>query len=483
MKKLTFFLTAILALAPVLDACGDSVAPVDTSPSGSEGTSDTTAAPMDRYDYPDVDYKGETFTILSPTNTWGIIDMVDTDEQNGEMLNDAIYDRNRGLEERFNFKMEVASDNIQKITDLVRTTLTAGDDVWDVIFNAATYNGTLVLEGFYYDLNDIPQLQLDKEYWDQSCITESTFNGSIFSAMTDFNLYGIEGTWCTFFNENMLEDLNLDTPYELVRQGKWTLDELGKYAKAGYNLNGDSTFDWNPDGNAIYGLTSSYAFSHTLIIASDIRYISRDKDGYPVFTLESDRFYDLVDKWTTISGAKELFVSQNHSGTANHYELIFKARRALFLGAELKAAQLYRDFDDSYGIAPAPKFDEAQEDYVSVVSKASPVMCIPLTNKDTERTGVIMDALAFESFYDVLPVYSDVVLSQKGLRNEESIEMLEIIRDTRFFDVGDAYGWTTKVQDLVRKALDVGDDAVASLIASQIPTIEANIKTTMDMMK
>jgi len=164
-------------------------------------------------------------------------------------------------------------------------------------------------------------------------------------------------------------------------------------------------------------------------------------------------------------------------------ELIFKARRALFLGAELKAAQLYRDFDDSYGIAPAPKFDEAQEDYVSVVSKASPVMCIPLTNKDTERTGVIMDALAFESFYDVLPVYSDVVLSQKGLRNEESIEMLEIIRDTRFFDVGDAYGWTTKVQDLVRKALDVGDDAVASLIASQIPTIEANIKTTMDMMK
>ena len=44
-----------------------------------------------------------------------------------------------------------------------------------------------------------------------------------------------------------------------------------------------------------------------------------------------------------------------------------------------------------------------------------------------------MDALAYESFYDVLSIYSDVVLSRKGLRKEEFIEIPEIIRNPLFF--------------------------------------------------
>ena len=76
-----------------------------------------------------------------------------------------------------------------------------------------------------------------------------------------------------------------------------------------------------------------------------------------------------------------------------------------------------------------------------------------------------------------------MTLSQKGLRNEESIEMLQIIRDTRFFDLGDAYGWTTEVQNSVRYALDKGNAGVASLIAAEKPAIDAAIKATMDLLK
>jgi len=94
-----------------------------------------------------------------------------------------------------------------------------------------------------------------------------------------------------------------------------------------------------------------------------------------------------------------------------------------------------------------------------------------------------MDALTYESYENILPIFYDVTLSQKGLRNEESIEMLQIIRDTRFFDLGDAYGWTTKVQNSVRNALDKGNAGVASLIAAEKPAIDAAIKATMDLLK
>ena len=51
-------------------------------------------------------------------------------------------------------------------------------------------------------------------------------------------------------------------------------------------------------------------------------------------------------------------------------------------------------------------------------------MCIPVTNPDISEAALIMDAFSYMTYKDVLPVYYDVSLSQKGLRNEDSIEML-----------------------------------------------------------
>ncbi len=52
------------------------------------------------------------------------------------------------------------------------------------------------------------------------------------------------------------DDLGLETPYQLVRDGTWTIDRLTEHAKSAANLNGDDSFAWNEKGNAIYGLAS-----------------------------------------------------------------------------------------------------------------------------------------------------------------------------------------------------------------------------------
>ena len=480
MKKLSFALAAILAVSTAFTACGGEAAPSGDTTAAGETDAAVTTEPA--YDYPALDCGGEEFHILNGSTTWGFYHYIDHETQTGDLLDDAVYIRNRGLEERCNFKLKVTEYDIAKLTEPIRQSLMAGDNEWDVVFNAATYNGSLVTEGMYYNLYDIPEFRLEEPWWEQSVIEEATIGDAIYFAMTDFTLFGIESAWCVFFNEDMLADLKLDRPYQLVRDGKWTIDALRTYAKAGMNLNGDDSYAWNLEGNCIYGLTSSNAFSHTLIISIGERYISRDKDGNFSFTLETDRFYDFVDAWTAFSGSEGEFMSQNN-GAKGHYEDIFKAGRALFMGAELKAAQKYRDLDASFGIVPTPKLDESQKEYNSSISKAAPVMCVPVTNPKPERAGIIMDALTYESYENILPIFYDVTLSQKGLRNDESIEMLQIVRDTRFFDLGDAYGWTTKVQNSVRNALDKGDAGVASLIAAEKPAIEAAIKATMDLLK
>lgn len=48
----------------------------------------------------------------------------------------------------------------------------------------------------------------------------------LYFAVSDLSLTAFDLTWCLMFNETKMEELNMDKPYDLVRSGKWTLDEF-----------------------------------------------------------------------------------------------------------------------------------------------------------------------------------------------------------------------------------------------------------------
>ena len=81
-------------------------------------------------------------------------------------------------------------------------------------------------------------------------------NKAIYFASSDISLHNFNMSWCMYFNRNMVIDNQLELPYDLVREGKWTYDELLKYISVGYNLNGDASYAWNQDGKCVYGITT-----------------------------------------------------------------------------------------------------------------------------------------------------------------------------------------------------------------------------------
>ena len=108
-------------------------------------------------------------------------------------------------------------------------------------------------------------------------------------------------------------------------------------------------------------------------------------------------------------------------------------------------------------------------------------MSVPVTNSDPARTGIIIDAMAYESYRDILPIYYDVKVSQKGLRNEESIEMLGIIRAGRSFDIGEGYGWTEDLSAKINTMyVSSKKNNIASTLESSRSAIEAAIEKTME---
>jgi hypothetical protein len=257
---------------------------------------------------------------------------------------------------------------------------------------------------------------------------------------------------------------------------------MQEYMKLAANLNGDDTFKWVSGKSATYGLTSWGTCAAAFIVGAGERYIDKNESNTPYLALENDRFYTVTAKIAEMLGKEGDFLLINNSGE-DHYEMVFKAGRALFLIAQLKASSKYRDMNDSYGILPMPKYDEQQNQYYCYRTGNTLLMSVPVTNTDTKRTGIIMDALSYLSYIDVLPVYYDMNVSQKGLRNEESIDMLSIIRDCRYFDISRVYGWCDSLYSSIESSLTTGDGNLASVVASNKSAIDVNIQKTLDMLK
>lgn len=87
-------------------------------------------------------------------------------------------------------------------------------------------------------------------------------------------------------------------------------------------------------------------------------------------------------------------------------------------------------------------------------------MNIPVTAQDPNRTGSIMDYLAFLSYYDVIPMLQES-LCYKGMRDEDSIEMMNLVLETEVVDLTTAAGiandqMTNICKNIVLLSLDLG---------------------------
>ena len=65
---------------------------------------------------------------------------------------------------------------------------------------------------------------------------------------------------------------------------------------------------------------------------------------------------------------------------------------------------------------------------------------MPITVEDESRTGAIIEALAAIGSRDVLPAFYDRSLKTKFSRDNESEDMIDIIKESIVYDVGYATG-------------------------------------------
>ena len=482
MKRRLSLILAALLLASCASGCG-SDAEKGSETTQNSGDTESTTGVTDEYDYPSLDLGGEDFVFLTASNVANMYNTIEVDEQNGDLLDDAVYKRNIFVEDKYNLK--VVNMKSDTVNDDIQLAVNSGDNVYQAAYPLTNTLGSMVLEGMFWDLNKGSGFNFDREWWDKAVMDDVKIgkDKAVYFANSDLSLLNFEATWCMYFNRRMVENLQLDMPYQTVRDGNWTFDELYKYISAGANLNGDDSYNWNKDGNCVYGFTSmSPDFITQCYVSSNEKQI-KFEDGAPKLMVGSDKFYQVTDKLKKVFGETGTAFFSNNKDDGSHYELVFGAGRAMFTACEIKGGNgggVFSEMVDDYGIVPMPKFDTNQKNYISPIAVWTYFLTVPVSNPDIETASVVLDTMSYLSYRDIVPIYYDVVLQVKHIRDEETSEMLDIIRSTRTYYTAYAFGFGSTLRGNLASYIvsDKGD--AASIIATSKDATIAEMDKAME---
>ncbi|MCQ2432891.1 MAG: hypothetical protein MJ175_09855 [Clostridia bacterium] len=446
-RLLSLLLLCSAAAVPcVMTACGDAgTAPEVKETQNAVTQSAVTDAETEEVvraadDLPERDYGGMDLAIFTRINTTHYQFVVE--EQNADILNDAIYMRNLKIGERFNVKF--SEQEYETETDAEKLVL-AGDDTYSLMNVRCTAANNMAQKGYSLDISDLEYINLDKPYWDKEVTDSIAIGGKRYVAIGSSDLTAVDFMTILLYNKRIAESYDIGDIYPLVREGKWTLDKLREITMSvSSDLNGDGIMNEEDQ----WGMLGCAKYLHvSLLLGGDVLMCNKGADGFPVYTIPTDpRFVDVYNKVLDVcneSGA--WYQTKDDTNEAVKYHEMFRAGQGMFMSTLFYYLETMRDMKDEFGIVPFPKYNEQQEQYRNRISFYDATI-IPTSAKDPECSSIILEALNCESYNSVLPAYYDIALKNKYTRDPDSAEMLDIIMANRVLDIGDTF-YQSEIRD------------------------------------
>lgn len=400
-------------------------------------------------------------------------------EDNGTILDKAVYDRNAKLEEKNGVIIEAT-----QLIDKTNYATNAATIQQMYISNEALYDYTVchtyslvpyVTAGYLYDMESIDSLDFENPWWDKTINDGVRIADSIFFTSGDVSLHINDYMYCVIFNKDLYKTSVTDGTdvYKLVEEGKWTLDELSRLSSlVKEDLNADDVMDQNDR----YGLMTWNDELYASIQAAGERVAKVNEDGYIEFTLQNERVYAIVDKFSAIEQSDWCINFQTPNGDLP-WAQIFSSGNAMFFMSLFNEISHFRDMDSNYGILPNPKYDENQENWYSTFSAGlANFVAMPYVQEDAERTGAILDLLGYYSSNTTVPAYYTKTLEGEKIRDEESKFCLDIIFNNKFVDVGHYYRIANLNTAMYNYVKNDQFGSFASTVQTRLRSAEVEIK-------
>ena len=485
MKKTLSLMLAVLLLAA---SCAN-----QTGPESEENVSDVSAevtpeeteeaAPEEPAvpapDLPEgLDFGGAEFTfgVVDNPNAKNAIVM---EEMTGEVLNDAQFTAVQEASEALNVQIgEYVMTSGYPAANAIMPLITAGDDVIQVANVFCVDAPTLMGKAYAIDYADVPYIDLTKPYWDAGINESLSLGGVRYAAIGDLSISTHDLTYILLFSSAIVTQNNLENPYSLVFEGKWTMDAMNSMMEtAMQDLNGNG----ERDEDDVFGyLAANKMVLPSFWIGAGEKSMEYDESGTPVLSMTDERFVSVIEKiYAMTYDNNARFKTAEDSDVPSACRDMFASGHSLFLDCSLFWVAALRDMETDFGIIPYPKYDETQADYCARVSYYMPPM-IPITNANLELTGAVLEETNYRAKLHITPAYYEISLKGKYSRDPESISMLDLIFASRVVDLGDTLFCSNVRDGFVASMYSSGNRDLISNVAKNEKVINKTVQKLME---
>lgn len=473
MKRLTAVILAAIILSSTFVSCSEQKAEGETKQNTTAEQPSTTAAEetveeTERYldALPEkMDFGGENVRFIVEDSAGGLAKLsILAEEDTGDVVDSAVIQRNTSVMDRLNINIGITEvfDGGGNISDRLRQSATAGTCDFEVMSIYQYYSIGLASSGNVYNMANLPNVDFSREYWASKYIEDMSYKDATYWATGDLALKYIGGMYVTFVNDKIWNDnIPDENVYDIVNEGKWTLDKFTELSEKVYT---DANGNGKHDAEDIYGFSICYEDPIDGFVAgSDIHFSERDENGTPYVTLNNEHTINFYEKlYNLVCANPNVYIatSDDNKSLMN----FFASSQAMLVVNKLYQAGVYlRDMEDAYKIVPIPKYDENQQYYMTRLHDSVSCYGIPITNQKYELTGAALEGMASESFKVVTPAYYDKALKYKYVRDSESGQMIELIREHASADFVSLY--SNSIGDIVhffRQEISSKSQSIAS---------------------
>ena len=462
----------------LLTACGakQTNQPADTQAESRDGQDIVTEGPRnDVADLPeDLNFGGKIFTIRSIVQNAAAREFEAA--LNGSVIDQAVYNKNRALEETYGCLIlnneTVGNTNTDQMLQEISAMVSAGTYENQILVTAGYRMCSLAINGLLADIYTMDAIDVGKDYYSQGYNEALSIGESQYLITGKLSMSYYRYMLVMFYNRTLFSDFGVEDPQELVFAQEWTMEKAAEIAQQIYQDNG------NPETN-IYGYVGFVGGDSSqtdgFMSATDMRVLSKDETNYYRLDINQNRFSGAIDQILRLLYSEGSYVSTSIGNETVQNR--FTAGTAGMMAFRLYVVENsdmvgLGNTGLGYGILPLPKQDTVQEDYISYVQDQCFLFGFPssLTEEEKQLVGLFFEAFASDTYAVVKSVYYEKALTTRYL-DEPSTRIMEIIDTNVYVDPINVYLTTAFYFTTGRLRQIYGDPdqySIASILATYV---------------
>lgn len=463
-KRILALIMAALMVSATAAGCkpGDETSSTAEPGSSSDGTSATEEFVPTDGSYPVVDLDGYEFVVADCTH-YGDYELY---PEGTSLYWDAFWENKRQVEEDLNCTISYKFYDPVSNFDTIFPELMSGNKISDIQYSPIHTLGAYISADMVADLSALPGVDMNAKYWNQAMTKACTIDGKIYATSNDLVYHG-DRLGGLFYNRTLINKLGMEDPYDLVKKDQWTFDKFREMALAATRDNGDGV--WTSDD--IYGLVSTNT-GPNFYYAGGNR-VLQEVDGKMKFMMNTPQSLETIRFIQDILYNDGVFYHLTADEHWTNWHKMLANGHALFLSCTASETEYMREGTDVYGWVPTPKGPHAT-DYAAPIEWNSAIMYILKTNTDLDKTGPVIEALAYLG-HKMHEAAIEEMYEVRFNGDEKSIEMLELTVEKQVFDI-----FLTLVVPEARSVYDQCLNAQTNDPASIIQSNEQTVQIAVD---